>query len=164
MSKTATCGSSGKRALGDLDPVRVGRVVQRREDREVADRGQHGVVDQHRRGEALAAVDDAVRDGTEVVDRRVASTLSSASAWSRTFWTVPDPSVLPDAGVDDRPLQRRGAAVDDEDLHCAWIAVIATVLTMSCTVAPRERSLTGLFRPCSTGPMAIAPALRWTAL
>ena len=38
----------------------------------------------------------------------------------------------------------------------AWIAVIATVLTMSCTVAPRERSLTGLLRPCSTGPMAIA--------
>src|SRR3954447_17416716 len=46
----------------------------------------------------------------------------------------------------------------------AWIAVIATVLTMSWTVAPRERSLTGLLRPWSTGPIAIASALRWTAL
>ena len=43
-------------------------------------------------------------------------------------------------------------------------AVMATVLTMSSTVVPRERSLTGLFRPCSTGPMAIAPAERCTAL
>ena len=37
--------------------------------------------------------------------------------------------------------------------------MIATVLTMSSTSAPRDRSLTGLFRPCSTGPIAIAPAL-----
>ena len=46
----------------------------------------------------------------------------------------------------------------------AWMAVMATVLTMSRTVAPRDRSLTGLFRPCSTGPTATAPAERWTAL
>src|SRR5690554_780047 len=46
----------------------------------------------------------------------------------------------------------------------AWIAVMATVLTMSCTRAPRERSLMGLRSPCSTGPMAMAPALRCTAL
>ena len=42
--------------------------------------------------------------------------------------------------------------------------MIATVLTMSSTNAPRDRSLTGLFRPCSTGPIAMAPALRCTAL
>lgn len=42
--------------------------------------------------------------------------------------------------------------------------MIATVLTMSSTRAPRERSLTGLLSPCSTGPIAIAPALRCTAL
>ena len=36
------------------------------------------------------------------------------------------------------------------------MAVIAIVLTMSVTVAPRDRSLTGLFRPCSTGPTATA--------
>ena len=41
---------------------------------------------------------------------------------------------------------------------------MATVFTMSATRAPRDRSLTGLFRPCSTGPMATAPALRCTAL
>ncbi len=41
---------------------------------------------------------------------------------------------------------------------------MATVLTMSSTSAPRDRSLTGLRSPCSTGPIAIAPALRCTAL
>ncbi len=46
----------------------------------------------------------------------------------------------------------------------AWMAVIATVLTMSLTSAPRERSLIGLRRPCSTGPIATAPADRCTAL
>ena len=46
----------------------------------------------------------------------------------------------------------------------AWIAVIATVLTMSLTVAPRDRSLTGRRRPCITGPTATAPAERCTAL
>ncbi len=75
-------------------------------------------------------------------------------------------------GVDELELDRRRARIDDEDsavhasvsFFCAWIAVIATVLTMSWTSAPRERSLTGLFRPCSTGPTATAPALRCTAL
>src|SRR5690606_33913888 len=47
---------------------------------------------------------------------------------------------------------------------CAWIAVMATVLTMSCTSAPRERSFTGLLRPWRTGPTATAPAERCTAL
>ena len=47
---------------------------------------------------------------------------------------------------------------------CAWIAVITTVLTMSCTRQPRLRSLTGWLRPCSTGPMATAPEERCTAL
>ena len=45
-----------------------------------------------------------------------------------------------------------------------WIAVMTTVLTMSCTRQPRLRSFTGLFRPCSTGPMATAPEERCTAL
>ena len=46
----------------------------------------------------------------------------------------------------------------------AWMAVIATVLTMSVTVQPRLRSFTGLRRPWSTGPIATAPAERCTAL
>lgn len=79
-------------------------------------------------------------------------------------------------------LQRRRAGVEDQDgsrdgAHArpspaarsaakawAWIAVMATVLTMSSTSAPRERSLIGALRPCSTGPIATAPAERWTAL
>src|SRR5690606_1686245 len=78
-------------------------------------------------------------------------------------------------GVDHLVLERGGAGVDDQhalahadascpETACAWIAVIATVLTMSCTSAPRERSLTGRRRPCSTGPTATAPAERCTAL
>ncbi len=39
------------------------------------------------------------------------------------------------------------------------MAVMAIVFTMSWTSAPRERSLTGLLSPCSTGPTATAPAL-----
>src|SRR5215217_2114451 len=80
-------------------------------------------------------------------------------------------------------LQRRGTSIQHQDgrlthvgtvaaasvdccrlMACAWTAVIATVLTMSSTNAPRERSLTGFFNPCSTGPMAMAWALRCTAL
>ncbi len=44
------------------------------------------------------------------------------------------------------------------------VAGHATVLTMSVTVQPRLRSLTGLFRPWRTGPTATAPAERCTAL
>src|SRR5690606_19600408 len=67
-----------------------------------------------------------------------------------------DPAVV---SVHHLVLQRRRAGVDDQDgsrhcpcawgspgardSACAWIAVIATVLTMSCTEAPRDRSLTG---------------------
>ena len=38
--------------------------------------------------------------------------------------------------------------------------MIATVFTMSSTKAPLDKSFTGLRNPCSTGPMASAPALR----
>jgi hypothetical protein len=49
-------------------------------------------------------------------------------------------------------------------LYLAWMAVMATVFTMSGTVAPRDRSFTGLFRPCRIGPTASASAVRCTAL
>src|SRR5690606_23416641 len=42
----------------------------------------------------------------------------------------------------------------------AWIAVMAIVFTMSRTSAPREGSLMGFASPCSTGPIATAPAER----
>ncbi len=79
-------------------------------------------------------------------------------------------------GVDDLQLERGGPGVDDEHAGhdrpspaaaatpCAWTAVMATVLTMSSTSAPRERSLMGLRSPCRTGPIATAPAVRCTAL
>ena len=72
--------------------------------------------------------------------------------------------------VDELVLERGRSAVDDQhDTHrdaspWAWIAVIAIVLTMSSTSAPRDRSLMGLLSPCRTGPMATAPADRCTAL
>ena len=71
--------------------------------------------------------------------------------------------------IDEAVLERRGAGVDDEDVGahdrpCAWIAVMAMVLTMSRTVAPRDRSLTGLRSPWRIGPTARAPAERCTAL
>jgi MFS superfamily sulfate permease-like transporter len=49
-------------------------------------------------------------------------------------------------------------------LGLAWMAVSAMVNTMSSTSAPRDRSLTGLRRPCSIGPTETTLALRCTAL
>src|SRR5690606_8572313 len=97
---------------------------------------------------------------------------------------LPDPLEQPDGerllglDVDQLVLDRRRSRVDDQDVlahmlsfvlvvpatACAWMAVMATVLTMSCTSAPRERSFTGLRSPCRTGPMATAPAERCTAV
>ena len=38
-----------------------------------------------------------------------------------------------------------------------WARTITTVATMSSTLAPRDGSLKGRAKPCSTGPMACAP-------
>ena len=48
----------------------------------------------------------------------------------------------------------------------SWLcsAVITTVFTMSSTVQPRERSFTGLARPCMIGPTAMVFDACWTAL
>ena len=48
----------------------------------------------------------------------------------------------------------------------SWLcsAVITTVFTMSSTVQPRERSFTGLARPCMMGPTAMVFEACWTAL
>src|SRR5690606_8907846 len=74
-------------------------------------------------------------------------------------------------GVGDRPSDAHPADVGALSARSSgdgssrpWAAVTATVVTMSATVAPRDRSLTGLRSPCSTGPTATAPALRWTPL
>ena len=90
--------------------------------------------------------------------------------------------VLTGVRVDEGVLDGGRARVDDEDgarghewpfvrvwsvgvdQAWAWTAVMATVLMMSSTRAPRDRSLTGLLRPWRTGPMATAPEERCTAL
>ena len=73
------------------------------------------------------------------------------------------------AAGEELELDGGASTVDDQNLHApqllwAWTAVMATVFTMSRTVVPRERSLTGLRSPCITGPTAMARALRCTAL
>ncbi len=50
-----------------------------------------------------------------------------------------------------------------EDAWRACTEVTVTVFKMSATVQPRDRSLTGRVRPCSTGPIAMAPVLCCTA-
>ena len=55
--------------------------------------------------------------------------------------------------VEELVLDRRASRVENQNLHdsldgvWACIAVTATVLTMSVTVQPRLRSLTGFLRP-----------------
>ena len=46
--------------------------------------------------------------------------------------------------------------------HCA--RTTADVATISSTVAPRERSLSGRAKPCSIGPIARAPPRYWLSL
>ena len=52
-----------------VDALEVGRVVQRREVDAVLDLVDHRVVDEHRAGQLLAAVDDAMADGVDVGER-----------------------------------------------------------------------------------------------
>ena len=70
----------------------------------VADRGHHGVVDQHGRAEALAAVDDAVRDREQVGSGRASARRApgrSAAPWSVTRSHGPGrPRAVPVVGVD----------------------------------------------------------------
>jgi hypothetical protein len=52
------------------DALEVGRVVERRQLNAVLDLLQHAVVDEHRAGELLPAVDHAVADGVDVTQGR----------------------------------------------------------------------------------------------
>ena len=121
---------------------------------------------------AGAAVHDPMSDGGQVLCIEAQSCgclrqgfrMGCRSAGFADFFDEPAGQRF-ERGVEEPVLDRRRAAVQDED-HAlpAWMAVIAMVLTMSATVAPRDRSLTGFRRPCMTGPIATAPAERWTAL
>jgi hypothetical protein len=171
------------------------RVVQRREHRQLVDVDLDEIVDERRAEEAGAALDDAVphrrrrgldqrrtvllervehhaEAGGVVGDRQFARVIGIPTLWqpSRSPADALDETRRErrlGLDVDELILERRGAAVDDEDdghalipccWFCAWIAVMAIVLTMSSTSAPRDRSLMGLLSPWSTGPMATAPA------
>ena len=53
-----------------------------------------------------------------------------------------------------------GAALrvlSDDDLKDSLAATTAQVVTMSSTLAARDRSLIGLAKPCRNGPIACAP-------
>ena len=66
MSNTATCGMPGNAIMACSMPVGVGRVVQRREHREIPDLLQHIVIDHHRIAEAGAAVHHPVPDSDQL--------------------------------------------------------------------------------------------------
>src|SRR5690348_16020851 len=101
-------------------------------------------------------VGDAGQRGGVVGAVRLADALDQAGA---------EPTAV--GHVDQLVLDRGGAGVENEyaggvrhdccsfassAAACwAWMAVMATVLTMSWTNAPRDRSFTGLRRPWSTG-------------
>jgi len=53
---------------------------------------------------------------------------------------------------------------DWRETKAHYSAVIAATLIMSSGPAPRERSEAGRARPCSTGPIALAPANLCTSL
>ena len=158
--------------------------MEGRERGEVVDRPLDVGRDDGRAVEPVPAVDDAVpdrlrlRQAADRVERRADRRFVVGRAAG-----LPDP--LDGAGgvhvarprVDELVLQRRGPGVQHEDraVHgataavvagsvCAWMAVMAIVFTMSRTRAPLDRSLIGLFRPCSTGPIASAFEERCTAL
>ncbi len=147
---------------------------------ELADHPDQGVVDAGRFGEDVAAVHDPMTDRVdrpvEPVDLR--NHLTQRGRMVEHLLDDAAGEAFAGVGVDELVLDRRAAGVEHEHQHRrpqarsvlaarsapTWMAVMAIVLTMSVTVAPRDRSLTGLLRPCSTGPTATAPAERCTAL
>ena len=112
---------------------------------------------------AMSLPDSPIRSMTPLA---LTSPDSGTSSW---YFSEDDPalststgrSVLVGGGLVVHPV---APCWPEADRLWACTAVIATVLTMSSTRAPRERSLTGLRSPWSTGPIATAWALRCTAL
>lgn len=160
------CGD--QRVVDDGRPVEIGPAVHHAVadgDQAAAEIGARLVEQVERRSQRGVVIGDPVLTGHPALTEREA----------RRRRVLPD--ALDDAVGQGEPrirlhqleFDRRRSRIEDQNSAAhrspwAWIAVIATVLTMSSTSAPRDRSLTGLFSPCRTGPMAMAPALRCTAL
>ena len=132
------------------------------------------VVDDRRRAELAAAVHHPVPDRGRARSGRPRPSRRAARRRGRPRPRPARRSARPvPLAAAVSPSKSRYFTDDDPQLStstrsssrtAAWMAVIATVLTMSLTVAPRDRSLTGRRRPCMTGPTATAPAERCTAL
>ena len=96
---------------------------------------------------------------------RARSTVVTATLFAREhalrekFLRITTPPVR-NAGYSHPPSDPVGTGGGDP----ACTAVTTAVLTMSWAVQPLDRSLAGFFNPCSTGPMACAPASRSTSL
>ena len=184
MSNTATCGTSGSIVRATSMPSDAGGLCSGASGDSLLELGDHRVVDDGRPVEDRSAVHHPVPDRDQPAGLQIDAVLGQllerhpqrrvmVGDGRRRLTDPLDDAVrqrLTRIRLDQLIFQRRRTGVQHQHggashrAPCAWIAVIATVLTMSSTSAPRDRSFTGLFSPCSTGPIAIAPALRCTAL
>ena len=128
----------------------------------------------------------SAEEGAVIALRRVYCSVSSGSvrAWDGPV-SFPPPGAIPYRLSDrcerrvrllSRPLRRtvrRTAAGGgiwvqrDDDARCYTVpttALMAATLTMSLTLHPRDRSNAGFRSPCTTGPIASAPARRCASL
>ncbi len=144
------------RQLGQLRAHRVERgdrlrLVQRREVAELAQRRLDVRVDPHGRGEALAAVDDAMADGVRVgqaIAERAAQRADLDGPARRFDLAGRDGAVL---AVEQRQLQRARAGVDHQHAHGA-----RPTRRRSCPATPSRGSRAGRRRPraCRRGGAA----------
>ncbi len=120
---------------------------------------------------ALASGEASIRT-TAVCPR-----LSSTDSTSRPIWPYPTIATFmlliiktEWSACKRRTLPHRGGegpTRESPDYVVRYFAeqrIAAAVFTMSLTVHPRDRSLTGFAKPWRNGPYASAPARRWTSL
>ena len=127
--ETGDLRRSGKSADRRLDPGDVVRLVKGRERDELAQLGEYGLVDQHRRGKVGPSVNDAVADRDDAL--RVAHVLEPAEndPGRRLVVELGRRSVEDELGLfAGRPLDRafRGRA-DSLDLACGNVRDFAVV-------------------------------------
>jgi len=85
-------------------------------------------------------------------------------------WGLSQPGQVQRCSLPDTPGEvanckgRRCRGAQCPAMAAAWMAVRAMVNTMSSTSAPRDKSFTGLRKPCNMGPTDTTLAERCTAL